>query len=311
MAYPNEAHLDDGNVRLSREQLQQIASHIQNVMEDEALCSRIGQPETDSTGALQKPPTPEQLTQLFQFLDEYYWFTATTTTEPTSSDDKESTQHPPATTKRKRPTLLTIGIDNALAAIMATRFNLCSQAIILNSPDDPTSQSQHDNSKKVLVNSKKLAFQQGVFEKVHFFPIEDKSFLRHPTLLLDNPHYMADRINQSNIIFVHAPSEEVMMKWIPLFALLSSKMKAKRKFITLREFPLPKEVAIPSRFMAAASSSSELCIYDEVIFDEKAKEETRNQQISIIPPPPKPLDGDEIDKEFARSSILHALPERF
>ena len=46
-----------------------------------------------------------------------------------------------------------------------------------------------------------LAFQQKVFNKCHFFHV---NYEDDPRLLLNNPHFMADNINESDVVFIHS-----------------------------------------------------------------------------------------------------------
>ena len=133
---------------------------------------------------------------------------------------------------------------------------------------------------------------------------EECNFFQHyfdigPRLLLDNPHLMADKINEADVIFLHV-LPEIIQQLIPLMALLSSKEKESRKFVTLVNH-IPEHCAVNPIVL----SGMDLCVYDGVI-DDGTKQEQCN-----CPLPPEPMDGDEIDKDFARSSIRHALPRRF
>jgi len=217
-----------------------------------------------------------------QYLDSYYCDT-------TSFDG--------ASDKRRRPTLLninccctntaTIEQNNDILSITAAKFNLSSKSISL------------DNTNEVNVqSSKRLAFQQQVFNKCHFFEV---NYNDDPTLLLNNPHFMADQINECDIVFIYAATSDLLQTLLPLLSLLSSKKEGNRKFVTCLNH-LPREVAVNPKHI----DGTELCVYDGIVH------QTTNRQMdaSILCPPPEPVDDELIDKEFARASIKHAMPRR-
>lgn len=221
--------------------------------------------------------TPQQLTTFLQYLDEHFWSTQQSPSRDDSSDDG-------AKLPVERPALLHVGSGNGILSVAALQFNLCSQAVGL------------ETDQLYVTGSMKLAFQHGVFDRCHFF--RSNYFDEDPRLLLDNPHSMADRINESDVVFVYSSSDEVH-KLIPLLALLSSKNEG-RKFVTLTHH-IPSEFAVSPRLIPG----TDLCVYDGVI-GKKDKATTADFRC----PMPEPVDGDEIDKEFARSSIRHAMPRR-
>jgi len=279
MAVHDTTSFERGNVPISHEDLQQITSHLHDLEDsshsgaksnNESIPKEQQQPETGRANGSLDPPKPEQLSGLFQFLDDYYW----SANAKSSDDSTDGTM--------KRPSLLNICSGNGLAAVAASRFNLCSQTVGL------------DANPLTISNSMKLAFQQKVFHKCHFFQTE---LVVDPKLLLDNPHFMADKINEADVVFLYA-SPTTIRKLIPLLALLSAKKK-ETKFVTLMNH-LPNEFAVCPELI----SGTELCAYNGVVDD-------RMKEVQSIPRPPEPVDADEIDKGFARSSIRHALPERF
>ena len=148
-----------------------------------------------------------------------------------------------------------------------------------------------------------LAFEQKVFNKCHFFHV---NYEDDPRLLLNNPHFMADNINESDVVFIHSnawSSPDRMVTLIPLLALLSSK-KNGRKFVTSVHHNIPMEHTVNKRLI----EGTDLCVYDGIVDNRTIRKDNNN---FVCAPPPEPMDGDEIDKEFARSSIKHALPRRF
>ena len=86
-------------------------------------------------------------------------------------------------------------------------------------------------------------------------------------------------------------------------ALLSSK-KNDRKFVTSVHHNIPMEHTVNKRLI----EGTDLCVYDGIIDNRRIRKDNND---FVCAPPPEPVDGDEIDKEFARSSIKHALPRRF
>ena len=228
------------------------------------------------------------LFHFLQYLDDYFWSTTTSS----SSHNGRCTD---CTTNRRRPTLLNIICDEeqsyVILPVAATKYNLCSKSITL-----------HTNEKSIT-NSKMLAFEQKVFNKCHFFHV---NYEDDPRLLLNNPHFMADNINESDVVFIHSnawSSPDRMVMLIPLLALLSSK-KNGRKFVTSVRHNIPMEHTVNKRLI----EGTDLCVYDGIVDNRTIRKDNNN---FVCVPPPEPVDGDEIDKEFARSSIKHALPRRF
>ena len=253
---------------ITKKQLEQITSFLHKLDDPEPTA------QTHTAQHRDVSPSPDQLTSLFRYLDDQYW----------SAKSNMSMDNIDEATI-KRPILLHLCSGNGQAVVAATRFNLCSQAIGL------------DTNSLNITNSKKLAFQQKVFSKCHFFETESLDNV-DPKILLDNPHLIADKMNESNVVYLHATNPDMIEKLVPLLALLSSKRKG-RKFIT-SGYHLSNEFAVSPNLI----SGTELCVYDGVV-DSRVKQEI------LLPPPPRPVDGDEIDKEFARGSIRHAMPERF
>ena len=216
-----------------------------------------------------------------QYLDNYYCDT-------TSFDG--------APDKRRRPTLLNINccctntatIEQSydILAITAAKFNLSSRSISL------------DTNEVNIQSSKRLAFQQQVFDKCHFFEV---NYNDDPTLLLNNPHFMADQINECDIVFIYAATSDLLQTLLPLLSLLSSKKEGNRKFVTCLDH-LPREVAVNPKHIYG----TELCVYDGIAHQAT----NRQMDASILCPPPEPVDDELIDKEFARASIKHAMPRR-
>ena len=223
-----------------------------------------------------------------QYLDDYFWSTTTSS----SSHNGRCTD---CTTNRRRPTLLNIICDEEqsydILSIAATKYNLCSKSITL-----------HTNEKSIT-NSKMLAFEQKVFNKCHFFHV---NYEDDPRLLLNNPHFMADNINESDVVLIHSnawSSPDRMVMLIPLLALLSSK-KNGRKFVTSVRHNIPMEHTVNKRLI----KGTDLCVYDGIVDNRTIRKDNNN---FVCAPPPEPVDGDEIDKEFARSVVLsmHCLED--
>ena len=179
----------------------------------------------------------------------------------------------------QQPILLHLGSGDGRVAVAAAHLNICSSAVGV------------DINPQLITASKQLAFQKKVFNKCHFF---EEDLTVDPKILLDNPHWIADKMNESDVVFLHV-DPKMLKKLIPLLARLSNG----RKIVTLMNH-LPKEASICPEFI----HGTELCVYDGVIDNRDAVEQ-------ILPPPPEPVDADDIDKEFARRSIQHALPSKF
>lgn len=264
----------DGTSPLSKAQIQHIKSFI---------CNKIIEEESDSDSTMSKEQQQQKanrISDFLQYLDRYY---IDSSTDGGSGEVNNSVHH------ENRPTLLNIcsGENNDIISIAAAKFNLCSQSIGL-----------HTNEINIQ-SSKRLAFQQNVFNKCHFFQV---NYNDDPKLLLDNPHFIADRINESDVVLIHDVLDaDMITQLMPLLALLSSKRK-NRKFVSCVHH-IPTLNAVCSKLI----SGTELCVYDGIVDTTTDDKDDR----CTYPPLPEPLHDDEIDKEFARSSIQHALPRRF
>ena len=230
------------------------------------------------------------LFHFLQYLDEYFWSTTTSPSQKTNDSFSDC-----ITNRRRRPILLNIICDEGqsidILSVAATKYNLCSKSITLHTDENS------------ITNSKMLAFEQKVFNKCHFFHV---NYDDDPRLLLNNPHFMADNINESDVVFIHYNSystPDKMETLIPLLALLSSK-KNDRKFVTSIH-NIPMEHIVNKRQI----EGTDLMEYDGIVDNRRIRK--KNDNNLVCEPPPEPVDGDEIDKEFARSSIKHAFPKRF
>ena len=218
---------------LSKEKMQQIKTYLSNMLEEEASTSI--QNETVISIPHDRDVKTKHYSDLLQYLDGYYC-------DATLLDGASDT--------RRRPTLLNINCcstnatveqSNDILSITAAKFNLSSKSISL------------DTNENNIQSSKRLAFQQQVFNKCHFFEV---NYNDNPTLLLNNPHFMADQINECDIVFIYAATLGVLQTLLPLLTLLSSK-KEKRKFVTNH---LPREVAVNPKHI----DGTELCVYDGI-----------------------------------------------
>ena len=150
--------------------------------------------------------------------------------------------------KGRQPVLLHIGCGDGRVGVTATRFNLCSESIGI------------DTSPLCVHMAIKLAFEQKVLSQNHFFKAE---IFQDPSLLLGND----EKIWDADVIFLHAfPS--VLKKLIPLLAKMSDgnfeymlgKEKKKRKIVTLM-YHLPADNTVNARFI----KGTDLCVYDGIL----------------------------------------------
>ena len=118
---------------------------------------------------------------------------------------------------------------------------------------------------------------------------------------MNNPHFIADQINECDIVFIYAAKPDILQLLLPLLSFLSSKKEGNRKFVTCSNH-LPREVAVNRKHIYG----TELCVYDGIAHQIT----NRQMDASILCPPPEPVDDELIDKEFARASIKHAMPRR-
>lgn len=179
-----------------------------------------------------------------------------------------------------RPVLLHLGSGDGLVVVATTHLNFCSSATGIEI--DP----------QMVTSSKRLAFEQKVFEKCNFFELD---LTVDPKILLDNPHWIADKMNAADVVLLSCMDPDLMVKLIPLLAKLSSKRE--RKIVTLINH-FPGELCVHPNYI----SGTNLCICKGVI-DNGAKDDE-----FLLPAPPQPLCNDDLDKDFARRSIQYAIP---
>ena len=190
------------------------------------------------------PATSGQFRSLFEYLETYN-----------------------AASKTAKSVLLHVGCGDGRVGVTATRFGLCSETIGI------------DASPLRVHTAIKLAFQQQVLSKCHFF--QAKMF-EDPSLLLGKPNLLSEKIWDADVVFLHAfPS--VLKKLTPLLAKLSDdnyeymlgkQEKKKRKFVTLM-YHLPADVTVNPRFI----QGTDLCVYDGIVDKPVARKVT---------PPPSP-----------------------
>jgi len=120
-----------------------------------------------------------------------------------------------------RPVLLHLGSGDGLVAVATTHLNFCSSATGIEI--NPQFWSLHPID--LPLNK--------VFEKCDFFELE---LTVDPKILLDNPRWIADKINAADVVLLSCMDPDLMVKLIPLLANLSSKRA--RKIVTLiNHFP--------------------------------------------------------------------------
>ena len=130
-------------------------------------------------------------------------------------------------------------------AVAAARFDVCAQCIGL------------DEDERNVKNSIRLAFEQKkAFEKCHFFHIDDLA--ADPRILLDNPHFVGEKLNEADVVLLHAPPTTIE-RLVPLLARMSTK-KVERTFVTLTNH-IPDEFAVNPQIV----EGTELCSYDGVV----------------------------------------------
>lgn len=171
-----------------------------------------------------------------------------------------------------KPVLLHIGCGDGRVGVAAA--DLCSQIIGI------------DASPLRVHTAIKMAFEQKVLDKSHFFQTE---IFEDPLLLLGNPNLLADKIWEADVVFLHAfPS--VLKKLMPLLAklsdnnyeyMLAEKVKKQRKFVTLM-YHLSAVSIDGSRYIPMKVrfiQGTDICVYDGV------KETDANQ---VTPPSTPP-----------------------
>lgn len=151
-----------------------------------------------------------------------------------------------------------------------------------------------------------LAFREGIFGTAEFIETDATA---PPTLLLDNPHLLSEKILSATVVFVHA-SPTLLRRMVPLLARLTegnthrgdddnTSSSRKVEIVTLVHH-------IDSRHTIEGHvrdvEGTELRVYDRIDSDDAPA-----PSISL-PPPPEP--AEDFDRQFARSSILFALPQQ-
>jgi len=155
-----------------------------------------------------------------------------------------------------------------------------------------------------------LAFRQDVFQSCEFFQADATT---SPRLLVDNPHLLSDKLSAANIIFIHS-SPILLRRLVPLLARLTERNAVCQEQDSNGKSPSAirnVEIVtlvhhIEDQFTVEGHvrdlEGTDLRLYDRIIcFDTLS---------DVLPsPPPEPVDVEEIDRDFARHSIMFAMPQ--
>lgn len=157
-------------------------------------------------------------------------------------------------------------------------------------------------------SSKVLAQSEGVFGRnCEFCDVEDL-LTAPPALLLQNPHLLAEKMKSANVIFCCA-APVILKRLVPLMAALINDDDS--KVLVTMTHHLHEKHGVEGSFNDIPNT--DLRVYDKIALDEADRTPTESKTFEPamsdwLPPLPEPCDPDDIDKEFARGSIKHAMP---